>query len=637
MDYAFIVTFALGLLSATLSRWLYDVGKEYGIFPSRPTLGHIAIAILCFAPFLLLMALPELLQPLLTTGNIQRAITVVAIAIWALLLVGTVYVVRAKTQSDIHRHSRRPRFRRRTQRATAVLLALFTFATAAWILLPLLLPPSDIVTILVADFEGPDPGNYRVTETIINRLREATSPYDDVEVLPLGRAITEAEGSVVARAEGAKRNSDLVIWGWYGTTAEIVLLVYNFETFGLPPELPDLLGPTAKGHLRTVPLAQLESVSLQINVSTEMAYLTLFSLGYARYAATDWEGAIARFSDALDQTSTEDHTKNRLYAYYLRGNAYFLQGNIPSAIADYDRAIHLDPSYAPAYLNRGVARRRSSDLDGAIQDYDQAIALDPKDPQAYTNRGVAYAELGDYEAAIHDCTRAIELDPNVAQAYYNRGNTHYQQGNLAAAIADYTRAIELDPNYAKAYNNRGNAHADQGNLAAAIADYTRAARLDPNLAQAYYNRGNAHADQGNLAAAIADYTRATELDPNFAQAFNNRGVAHRQRGDLAAAIADYTRAIELDPNYAEAYNNRGNAHTDQGSPAAAIQDFTRAIELDPNLAEAYNNRGNARAEQVYLSGALSDFRRYLALRPNADNREAVEATIAELEAELAGQ
>ena len=84
--------------------------------------------------------------------------------------------------------------------------------------------PPDKVIILVTDFDGPEPQKYRVTETVLARLRAALEDYDDVEIEPLGRAITEAEGSAAARAEGEKRKAAIVIWGWYGVMAEAVPL-----------------------------------------------------------------------------------------------------------------------------------------------------------------------------------------------------------------------------------------------------------------------------------------------------------------------------------------------------------------------------------------------------------------------------
>ena len=94
------------------------------------------------------------------------------------------------------------------------------------------LPPSKSI-ILVADFDGPEPQKYRVTETILNRLRTALQSYNDVDVNALGRAITEEEGSAAARAEGNKYKATIVIWGWYGVTSEVVLSVSILKYCGL--------------------------------------------------------------------------------------------------------------------------------------------------------------------------------------------------------------------------------------------------------------------------------------------------------------------------------------------------------------------------------------------------------------------
>src|SRR3989344_6946387 len=76
---------------------------------------------------------------------------------------------------------------------------------------------------------------------------------------------------------------------------------------------------------------------------------------------------------------------------------------------------------ALAYNNRGIAKRAKGDLNGAIADYNRALELDPRHANAYINRGYAKQVRGDHDGAITDYNRALKFDPQYALAYNNRG------------------------------------------------------------------------------------------------------------------------------------------------------------------------------------------------------------------------
>ena len=61
-----------------------------------------------------------------------------------------------------------------------------------------------------------------------------------------------------------------------------------------------------------------------------------------------------------------------------------------SAIADYDRAILVNPNYTNAYNSRGNAWRDKGEFGKAIADYNEAIRIDPKLAPAYNDRGNAW-------------------------------------------------------------------------------------------------------------------------------------------------------------------------------------------------------------------------------------------------------
>jgi tetratricopeptide (TPR) repeat protein len=408
-------------------------------------------------------------------------------------------------------------------------------------------PPTKVI-LLVADFDGPEPQKYRVTETVLARLRQALARYDDVQVETLGRAITEAQGSAAARAEGEKRQAAIVIWGWYGATAEAVPLSVHFEVLRSPEYMPELR-PEAKGQVQTMAVSELESFTLQTHLSAEMTYLSLFTVGMARYAAEDWDGAIARFNDALSQTAERIPALDQSIVHLYCGNAYRAKGDYDRAIADYDQAIQLQPDYAEAYNNRGVAYRNKGDYDRAIASFDQAIQLQPDLAEAYNNRGNAYASKGDYDRAIADYDQAIQLKPDYAEAYYNRGLAHKNKGDHDRAIADYDQAIQLQPDLAEAYNNRGVAYYDKDDYDRAIADYDQAIQLQPDDADAYYNRGLAYYDKGDHDRAIADFDQAIQFKPDYANAYYCRGLAYKRKGEKEKAIADFNKFLELSDDF----------------------------------------------------------------------------------------
>jgi len=133
-------------------------------------------------------------------------------------------------------------------------------------------------------------------------------------------------------------------------------------------------------------------------------------------------------------------------------------------------------------VNRGIEKGKQGDLDGAIADFDRAIEIDPKDDAPYFNRAQAKWQKKDTAGAIADYTRAIELGSQNPAAYNNRGNARSDNNDQAGAIADYTRAIELKPDYARAYYNRAVTKRAKGDVTGAEADFKTAAKLDPELA-----------------------------------------------------------------------------------------------------------------------------------------------------------
>ena len=77
--------------------------------------------------------------------------------------------------------------------------------------------------------------------------------------------------------------------------------------------------------------------------------------------------------------------------YYNRGSAYYSLGKHDLAIADYDKAIELNPKSPAVYVNRGVAYDKLGNMRQAFNDYKAAARLGDKNAQDYLrNKGVVW-------------------------------------------------------------------------------------------------------------------------------------------------------------------------------------------------------------------------------------------------------
>ena len=112
--------------------------------------------------------------------------------------------------------------------------------------------------------------------------------------------------------------------------------------------------------------------------------------------------------------------------YYTSGASKYESKDYYGAIADYTKAIELNPNNpktSAAYLNRGDAKYRLKDLDGAMADYNKAIELDPIYANAYHNRGISKENIGDLNGACFDWKKAISFgNSNSAEWVRNQCN-----------------------------------------------------------------------------------------------------------------------------------------------------------------------------------------------------------------------
>lgn len=130
-------------------------------------------------------------------------------------------------------------------------------------------------------------------------------------------------------------------------------------------------------------------------------------------------------------------------AYYLRGNLKDNFDDRHGAMKDYNVAIEKNSKFADAFFARGNVKMKLQDYYGAIADYTSAITINENYIEAYFNRGKAKQFLQAYEDAINDCTKIIQINPKNVDAYYMRGILRINFGDMKNGCLDLSKAGEL--------------------------------------------------------------------------------------------------------------------------------------------------------------------------------------------------
>ena len=93
---------------------------------------------------------------------------------------------------------------------------------------------------------------------------------------------------------------------------------------------------------------------------------------------------------------------------------------------------------AAAYQNRGVLYEGQDKPELALADYAKAIELNPNLLAAYAARSDLLIKQGDYANALDDLNKVIELEPRYGKAYVERGRIYMQRQAFEEAMSDFT-------------------------------------------------------------------------------------------------------------------------------------------------------------------------------------------------------
>jgi TolB-like protein/DNA-binding winged helix-turn-helix (wHTH) protein/Tfp pilus assembly protein PilF len=232
-----------------------------------------------------------------------------------------------------------------------------------------------------------------------------------------------------------------------------------------------------------------------------------------------------RLSGDEKQRLTKRYTDNvEAFQLYLmaHSNSYTRsEKGLQKSIELFERAIKIDPNYAPAYAG----------LSGTYE----TVGFTGLLPAKEARQKQEWAAL-----------KAMEIDDQLAEAHVAVALVRRLDLNWSASEEEGKRALELDPNSVRAHVTYAYHLAWLGRLDEAMPHVKRAQELDPLSLITNAEIGNMFYCSRQYDRAIEQFQKIIQMDPNFPPAHTRLGMVYLEKGMYEEAITEHKKAIALD-------------------------------------------------------------------------------------------
>jgi tetratricopeptide (TPR) repeat protein len=241
------------------------------------------------------------------------------------------------------------------------------------------------------------------------------------------------------------------------------------------------------------------------------------------------------------------------------------------------------PAQAP--LDAGVARYKSGDFRGALAEFRKAVDIDPGLIKAWENLGWAHHKLGEDDAALRVWNTVLKLEPGNVDTLNAVGDVNLAAGSWREAAAAFEQSLHKKPRQADVHLRLGRAYEELGRFDAAASQYRSLATRRPVDVAAVTRLSDLEERRGRLDEAErllrqargetrdADGTIVKRLARVIAK--RGEGAYHGEKWD--AARDAYREAARLDPTKSVYTVNLGWALRKSGANAEAVAAWRQAL------------------------------------------------------------
>lgn len=270
-----------------------------------------------------------------------------------------------------------------------------------------------------------------------------------------------------------------------------------------------------------------------------------FGLGLALTKA----GSPRLAADAFRQASrlnpeSESYAKAlyRLVAEeYNKGNRLYNSRDWKAALASYEQAIDLDPSFHKAYYRLAKCYKNMGDTEEALKTLDQVLKIKPNYTAAIVEKGNIFRTAAQFDQAEAAYRQAISYDPKADKAWVGLGAV-LKSARPKEAEEAFQAAIAANPKSSNAHEYLGELYSEQERWEDALVPLGKAADLKRRDHRTAWRLAAAYNALERWEEAQQSAKRSTDLKRNFEYAWFEKGIAEKALGNRQAALEAFRNA-----------------------------------------------------------------------------------------------
>jgi tetratricopeptide (TPR) repeat protein len=232
------------------------------------------------------------------------------------------------------------------------------------------------------------------------------------------------------------------------------------------------------------------------------------------------------------------------------------QGLDSVALAEFEKAISINPKMTTAYLGIGQIHKKRGNLDKAEQAYHSATQLEPTNFDAQYNHGLVLQLLNRVAEAVRSYLRALAIKPEDFDSNLNIATAYLQLGEAGPGLAYAQRAVRVNGKNGPARVNLGAIYSALGDYERAVVEYQQAAELMDLSPELLLNLADALGKTGRYAEMQNTLEQLIRIKPT-ATAHERLASALFRQQKYEEALVQFRKALTLDPDYYPALNGVG--------------------------------------------------------------------------------